>query len=353
MRAAVLLAVALGSLSSAAAQEQSGETFKSGVTMIQVPVVVRDHGGNIVSNLGKDDFQLFDNGKRQEIVSFSVENPSQVAPDRSLPDANAPAAHPAAGAAIEIPSRFVTYFFDDVRIRDFGDLKRIIDAAGRQLGALQPGDRAAIFTSSCSLTLDFTNDRQKLQDAVSRLQLRPPPMCRTSRAQTLQVELLNAVVSKMSGLPARRDIILVSSGFFIGPDRSYEETNLIEAAIRAKVSISAVDIGEATDYTGGGADRGTGMLGNTGMAPGYGNANPTNPIVLVDLAHGTGGTYVTGNDFAASFRKLATPESHYVLGFVPTGKADGRFHQLKVKLENAHKLTVEARNGYYAGPHAE
>ena len=351
MRTAVLFAMALGWLSSAAGQEQSGETFKAGVTEIQVPVVVRDHSGNIVSNLGKNDFQLFDNGKRQEIATFSVENPGQLAPDRSLPDPNAPAAHPAAGAGIEIPSRFVTYFFDDVSIRDFGDLKRIVDAAGRQLGALQPGDRAAIFTASCSLAVDFSNDRQKLQDAVSRLQLRPPPMCRTSRAQTLQVELLNAVVSKMSGLPARRDIILVSSGFFIGHDRSYEETNLIEAAIRAKVSISAVDIGEATDYTGGGADHAT--SGGTGMAPGYGNANPTNPIVLVDLAHGTGGTYVTGNDFAASFRKLATPESHYVLGFVPSGKADGRFHQLKVKLENAHKLTVEARNGYYAAPRAE
>jgi hypothetical protein len=75
--------------------------------------------------------------------------------------------------------------------------------------------------------------------------------------------------------------------------------------------------------------------------------------MLVDLAHGTGGTYVTGNDFALSFRKVATPESHYLLGFVPTGKADGRFHQLKVKLENAHKLTVEARNGYYATPRSE
>jgi hypothetical protein len=49
-----------------------------------------------------------------------------------------------------------------------------------------------------------------------------------------------------------------------------------------------------------------------------------------------------------SFRKLATPESHYLLGFVPTAPADGRFHQLKVKLEGSRKLTVEARSGYYA-----
>ncbi|MGA2274288.1 MAG: VWA domain-containing protein [Bryobacteraceae bacterium] len=358
MRTAVLFGVTLVVLSGAAAQTQSGETFKAGVTAIQVPVVVRDRNGHVVSNLGKDDFQLFDNGKRQEITSFSVENPgSQIAPDRSLPDGNAPAAQSAGGTGIEIPTRFITYLFDDVNIRDFGDLKRLRDAAARQLGALQPGDRAAIFTSSCTVALDFTNDRPKLQDAVSRLQLRPLPVCRVAATQTLQVELLKAVVSKMSRLPARRDLIFVSSGFFIGPQRPTEEADLIEAAIHAKVSISAVDIGEATDYIGRGAasaTRYTGVVSSgADMARLDSNANPSNPIVLVDLAHGTGGTYVTGNDFDLSFRKLATPESHYILGFVPAAKADGRFHQLKVKLENSRKLTVEARNGYYATPPSE
>jgi VWFA-related protein len=351
MRVVVVFTVVLTSLAAAAAQLQSGETFTSGVTMIQVPVVVRDHDGQIVAGLGKEDFQLFDNGKRQEIASFAVDSPGQIAPDRSLPGAQASAAQQSGRARIEIPTRFVTYFFDDLRIRDFGDLKRIRDAVAHQFGALQPGDRAAIFTSSCSVAVDFTNDRQKLREAVSHLEPRPVATCRVSRSQTLQVELLQAVVTKMSSLPARRDIILVSSGFFIAPDRTTEEANLIEAAIRAKVSINAVDIGESTDYTGTGADRG--MNAGAGSASGYGNANPANPIVLVDLAHGTGGAYLTGNDFTLSFRKLATPESHYVLGFVPTGKTDGRFHQLKVKLENRRKLTVEARNGYFATPHPE
>jgi VWFA-related protein len=351
MRTVILLGVTVIFLSGAVAQPQSGETFKAGVTVIQVPVVVRDHDGHVVSNLGKDDFQLFTDGKRQEITTFSVENPGQAAPDRSLPDGKAPAAQPAGGTGTEIPARFITYLFDDVNIRDFGDLKRIRDAAARQLGALQPGDRAAIFTSSCTLSLDFTNDRAKLQDALSRLQSRPPSICRVAQTQTLQLELLKAVVKKMSNLPARRDIILVSSGFYIAPLRPTEESDTIEAAIRAKVSIDAIDIGEATDYTGGAATSASSSGG--GMARPYGNANPANPIVLVDLAHGTGGTYVTGNDFDVSFRKLSTPESHYVLGFVPAAKADGRFHKLKVKLDDSRRLTVEARSQYYAAPHTE
>jgi VWFA-related protein len=254
MRTALVFVPALVWLFGAAAQTQSGETFKAGVNVIQVPVVVRDHDGHVVSNLGKDDFQLFDNGKRQEITSFSLEGAgSPAAPDRSLPDANAPAAQNAGGTGMQIPTRFVTYFFDDLTIRDPGDLKRIRDAAAGQFGALQPGDRAAIFTSSCTVELDFTNDPRKLQEAVSRMQLRPAPVCRVSRIETIQLELLKAVVKKMSSLPGRREIILVSSGFHIGSYRPTEETDLTEDAIRAKVSINAVDTGEATDYTGGGA----------------------------------------------------------------------------------------------------
>jgi len=60
--------------------------------------------------------------------------------------------------------------------------------------------------------LDFTNDRLKLQEAALRLELSHVGVCRVSRSQVLQVELLKAVVSKMSGLPARRDIVLVSAG---------------------------------------------------------------------------------------------------------------------------------------------
>jgi hypothetical protein len=42
-----------------------------------------------------------------------------------------------------------------------------------------------------------------------------------------------------------------------------------------------------------------------------------------------------------------------VLSFVPTAKADGKLHQLKVKLEKKGKFTIEARNGYYAPERAE
>src|SRR5271155_4576938 len=49
--------------------------FKSKVTLVMVPVVVHDWNGKAVDTLGKEDFQLFDKGKPQVIVKFSVEKP--------------------------------------------------------------------------------------------------------------------------------------------------------------------------------------------------------------------------------------------------------------------------------------
>src|SRR5467141_185634 len=50
-------------------------TFKVRVNLVLVRVVVRDQQGMIVSNLKKEDFQLYDNRKLQTISSFSVETP--------------------------------------------------------------------------------------------------------------------------------------------------------------------------------------------------------------------------------------------------------------------------------------
>jgi VWFA-related protein len=336
-------------LAGAAAQDQPAQPFQSGVTMIQVPVTVRDRDGHAVANLEKQDFQLFDDGKPVEIAGFSVEKPgSQAIPDRSLPIPNGP--KPGAGAATDIPQHFITYFFDDLSMGGFSILTHIRDAAVKQINDLQPGDRVSIATSSCSVTQDFTNDRAKLLEAVSHLQIAPPQMCRYSAAVVLQIELLKDVVKRMADLPGRREILLVSGGFRVRRDDRWNgPADLSDAAVRAKVVINALDPGGATESAGWGA-----------ATPGYGKngdvqsnfSNSATPQVLIDLAHGTGGAYVTGNDYDLNFRRLSTPECHYVLAFVPTAK-DGKFHQLKVKLEKKGKYTVEVRNGYYAPKRAE
>ncbi len=162
-------------------QSQSGEintketpvTFKSGVNLVPVTVVVRDGKGHIVDNLGIDDFQLYDNGKLQMISKFSVEKLAKVSP--ATPVAHAAEKPAANGEALAdaqpdgIPDRFVAYLFDDVHMSP-ADLVYTRDATRRQIDSSAHAlERAAIYTTSGKPMQDFTADREKLHAALAEM----------------------------------------------------------------------------------------------------------------------------------------------------------------------------------------
>src|SRR5690348_17482426 len=84
-------------------------TFKVRVNNVLVRVVVRDTKGKVVSNLKKEDFQLYDGRKLQNITSFAMETPlTHAVPLTSAPGASNPSteADPAAVKAAALPQRF-------------------------------------------------------------------------------------------------------------------------------------------------------------------------------------------------------------------------------------------------------
>jgi VWFA-related protein len=136
------------------------------VNLVSVPVVVRDSKGRAVGGLRQEDFRLFDKGQRQIIAKFSViqssagQSSSAAAPAgagdrRAAENADTPTAPPKP----PLPDRYVAYIFDDIHL-NFDDLARVRLAAERHFAeALTPASRAAIYTTSGRVTLDFTDDR--------------------------------------------------------------------------------------------------------------------------------------------------------------------------------------------------
>ncbi|MFZ0284288.1 MAG: VWA domain-containing protein [Terriglobales bacterium] len=154
------------------ASHEAAAAFKVNVRLVLVRAVVRDPKGRAIGTLGKDDFQIYDNGKLQVIKHFAVEQPAT--PPASIePGATTSSAIATVSPATppQVPDRFVIYLFDDVHLAS-KYLLPARTAAERHIATLRPTDRAAVFTTSGQGNLDFTDDRAKLHEALLRIQPR-------------------------------------------------------------------------------------------------------------------------------------------------------------------------------------
>ena len=154
-----------------AAQTQTGEvttreetpTFQSTVNMVRVPVVVRDKQGHVLGNFHKEDFQLTDHGKPQEIAQFALEGSAVPKP-----------AQQATASKLVVPTRFVAFVFDDIHLNT-GDLANARAAALKHIEqGIAPQERVALLTLSGSESLAFTNDVPKFREMLMKIAPVPP-----------------------------------------------------------------------------------------------------------------------------------------------------------------------------------
>ena len=275
-------------------------TLRSERNVVRVRVVVRNAKGEAVDNLRQEDFRVFDRGKPQSILSFSLEKPTlkstAPAPPKPAEKANTEAenadetAVPASAAR-----RFLALYFDDVNT-PFFDLGRARDAADHYIpSAIQPGDRVALFTSSGQNQIDFTSNPAQVHQALFKLRPRPimedttcaaiPPyeahaildfhdpdilqLAIAERAacddltdaRAVEALVLNSarlsqsisdqqsaialrgiesLVRRLATLPGERSMILVSSGF-LTESLLFQVSQIIDRALAVGVVISALD----------------------------------------------------------------------------------------------------------------
>src|SRR3984885_2142182 len=178
------------------------------------------------------------------------------------------------------------------------------------------------------------------------------------RDTRLAFTVLEDAIRRLSAAPGDRSLILVSAGFFVTDELRFEETDIMDRAIRTNVRIGSLNArGLYVIIPGGDAST------NTSVAlPQVMNVKSqyqresaiAEEGIMEELADGTGGRYFhNNNDLKAGFGQVAaSPDFVYVLGFSPQNlKLDGAYHALKVKLANSHGLDLEARRGYYAPKH--
>ncbi len=167
-------------------------------------------------------------------------------------------------------------------------------------------------------------------------------------------------IRRLSVTPGERTLIFVSGGFFFADDLRWEESQIIDRAIRANVRISTLNArGLYVMIPGGDASSNAPFI--SGAVSNLKNQYDRESAlaeegILEELADNTGGRYFhNNNDLKGGFDLIAAPpEYRYLLGFSPQNlRLDGAYHAIKVKLVNPHGFDLQARRGYYAPKHLD
>lgn len=331
-------------------------SIRLNVDLVLVPVVVRDASGHAVANLTKEDFQVFDDGKPQQISSFIVERQEGSPAGNGTPQP-APDGAMQRGTQASSTARFIVYLFDDIHLNG-ADLVPVRDAARRNIDSLQASDQAALIATSGRVALSFTADRQKLYDALMKIHAAPlggstggncPNIsyymamqilsggdssdamqfatqetldCKTLNPNDpVQIQLAGAiakqvarrvemageqesraaitqlkeVVSWLAKVPGKKSIILVSPGFLLESGLQQDISDVIEKAIRADIVISALDARGLADYDPARdiQEKGSYDLRFAAMKSEMARQEAFElPDVMEELADGTGGDFI-------------------------------------------------------------
>jgi len=388
---------------------QNQPVFRSTVNLVLVDVVVRDRKGAIVTGLKADDFQLVEDGKPQQILTFAfeqiegtaapVERASLLAGSAASgpPRVTAPAAAPTAGTAARAAPltsedvaghRLLTLLFDTSSMQP-EDVQKATDEAIKWVDEkMSPDDLVAVATIGSTLQIlsDFTSEKEQVRSvlekfsaadgtAFSAVDASTQATDEAASSQTddttttdvgaqeldtfnndVRLRALKTLAEALAPIQQKKAILYFSSGMQRnGTDNQVELRAAVNAAVRANVAIYPVDSrGLQAVVPGGSARQGSrgGLSAFTGSAVTQQFTQlAAQQETLTTLAADTGGTaFLDSNDFGEAFGQVTKDiSSYYILGFASTNTdRDGRYRRITVRLRNKSDAKIEAREGYYA-----
>jgi len=169
--AATCLATA-GALTAHSPQGSGQQPIRVGVELIRVDALVRDQQGRFVPKLTKDDFQLFEDGARQEIITLTMTVGGRVfnTTPASAPRDDRGVVLPPSRPPADRSGRVVVIFVDDAHLDARGTprLRHLLQTISSEL--IHDGDLFGVSTTGpSSVSVDLTYDRKRLDQAINRI----------------------------------------------------------------------------------------------------------------------------------------------------------------------------------------
>ncbi len=297
-------------------EPEQAPTIKVEVDVVNVLCSVRRKDGGLVKDLERDDFEVYEDGKQQQIRYFSRET------DLPLTIGLLVDVSRSQERLIEIEKQAAAQFFSQVLRKK--DLAFLIS-----------------FGSDAELMQDLTSSPRLLRAALDNLRVKidtsgvhpgPVPTIYKPRGTVLFDAVYLASNEKLRAEVGRKAIVLITDGVDMGSRVKLEDA--IEAAHKADTIIYSIY------YVDPGAYRGLFYR--------------VSDDDLKKMSEQTGGRLFRvskKNPLRAIFDELQEElRSQYAIGYTPTNPVrDGGFRRIEIKTRR-NDLKVQARKGYYAEP---
>jgi len=268
------------------------------VTRVQLLFTVSDKRGRFITNLAKDDFEVFEAKKPQPIVEFTAET--------------------------DLPLRLAILVDTSNSIRDRFKFQQEAATDFIHTVVRANEDKAVIvsFDTAAELVADLTDDVDKLTTAIRGLR----PGGGTAMYDAIFFACRDKLMQDQPKFKFRRAMVILSDGE--DNQSRWTRDQALEMAHKADVVVYSISTNRSGTETDG--DK-----------------------VLKYFADQTGGQAFfpfKAQDLAQSFENIANELRHqYNVLYRPEPlKTDGLYHPVDVKVRGRKDLVVRARHGYYA-----
>lgn len=329
---------------------QEAEPLALESALVEIPTVVSDRSGRYVPGLNESDFEVYENGERQDIAFFRDDR-------------------------VPIHVALVMDTSNSTRL-SLGDIQ---EAAIEFTNLLMPGDQILVvsFNDEVRVEQEFTSDRGLLVSAIRRTSPR--------KGTRLYDAVYETVAQRMRGIDGRKAMVLLSDGQDNLSDRSFDEavkvcseSDVIVYGIRYPSKWQVLSGGAGVPNPNPSTNPGSGKLkkrktwripnipGVPGI-PGVGwplqdpwNANQQsgggrkiiNPFMETVTANSGGQLFYANavSDIRGLFAQVAEELRHvYVLAYSPSNpQKNGGYRTIEVRVVTHPDATVRHRLGYQA-----
>jgi len=149
-----------------------GPTFRVQIDAVSMDVIVKDDQGRFLPDLKKDEFEIYEDGVKQEIASMTMSHGGRVTNVLEAPPAAPPEGIilPPTRRVVDTSGRVFLFFVDDLHMQfqNSGRVRELFKKIENNL--IHEGDLFGIVSSGpSSISQDMTYDRKRFDEAIKKI----------------------------------------------------------------------------------------------------------------------------------------------------------------------------------------